>query len=79
MESEKIEGVHWSSWLIGALTLIWNVLGSINFITQMNSSTIASMPQAYRLVINSCPMWASAAFAIGETGVIIKRIEKQKI
>jgi hypothetical protein len=35
MSDETVGGVHWSFWAIGAVALIWNVMGSINFFVQM--------------------------------------------
>ncbi len=37
MNDKNIDGVHWSFWVIGAVALIWNLMGVMNFFVQMNS------------------------------------------
>ncbi len=37
MKDETTDGVHWSFWLIGAVGLIWNVMGVMNFFAQMSA------------------------------------------
>lgn len=59
---------HWSFWLVGGLALIWNALGSVNFIMQMNADKVSAMPEAYQAFIEVRPMWATAAFAIAVFG-----------
>ncbi len=61
-------GVHWSFWAIGAVTLIYNVAGIVNFFTQMNADTVAAMPESYRAIIEGRPAWATGAFAIAVFG-----------
>ena len=68
MNDKKFGGVHWSFWIIGAIALIWNVAGSINYVAQMNADTVAAMPESYRAVIESRPAWATGAFAIAVFG-----------
>jgi len=36
MNDENVGGVHWSFWAIGAIALIWNVMGVINFFKRRN-------------------------------------------
>ena len=36
MNEKTITGPHRSFWVVAAVALIWNVLGSINFVAQMN-------------------------------------------
>ena len=64
MKDESIGGVHWSFWIIGAVALIWNVMGVINFFGQMNADALAAMPKAQRAIIEGRPAWATRAFAI---------------
>lgn len=40
--------VHWSFWAIGAVALLWNVLGIINFVMQMNPEALAAMTEIGR-------------------------------
>jgi hypothetical protein len=56
---------HWSFWLITALCLIWNLLGSMNFAMQMQAGNLATMPEPFHTIVANRPSWATAAFAIG--------------
>jgi len=68
MNNEKIGGVHWSFWAIGAVALIWNVMGVINFFMQMNPDALADYPEAARSLVEDRPEWATGAFAIAVFG-----------
>ena len=68
MKDESVGGVHWSFWIIGAVALIWNVMGFINFFGQMNADALAAMPKAQRAIIEGRPAWATGAFAIAVFG-----------
>ena len=60
--------VHWSFWLIGALALVWNVMGAINFIVQFNPEMVAAYRESERAIITVRPLWATAAFALAVFG-----------
>ena len=60
--------IHWSYWAIAAFALIWNVLGSVNYIMQMNPDIVATLPETHQAIINSRPAWATGGFAIGVFG-----------
>jgi len=68
MNDETVGGVHWSFWAIGAVTLIWNVMGVINFFMQMNADALASFPESHRAIIVGRPAWATGAFATAVFG-----------
>ena len=68
MNDETIGRVHWSFWAIGAVTLIWNVMGVINFFMQMNADALASFPESHRAIVVGRPAWATGAFAIAVFG-----------
>ena len=68
MNDNSIGGVHWSFWIIGAVALIYNVVGVINFFTQMNADTLASFPESHRAIIEGRPLWATGAFALAVFG-----------
>ena len=68
MNDQTVASVHWSFWTIGAIALVWNVMGGINYVAQMNADTVASMPETHRAIIESRPAWATAGFAIGVFG-----------
>ena len=68
MNNETVRGVHWSFRTIGAVALIWNVLGVINFFMQVNAGTLAAMAESQRAIIEGRPAWATGAFAIAVFG-----------
>jgi hypothetical protein len=68
MNDKTVVGVHWSFWAIGAVALIWNVMGVINFLVQMNPDVLASYPESHRAIIEGRPAWATGGFAIAVIG-----------
>jgi hypothetical protein len=68
MNDKTDRSVHWSFWAIGTITLIWNILGVINFFAQMNADLVASIPETHRAIIEVRPAWAPGAFAIAVFG-----------
>ncbi len=68
MNDKTAGGVHWSFWVIGAAALIWNLMGAMNFIMQMNPQTVANMPESYRAIAEARPAWAAAGFAVAVFG-----------
>ena len=68
MNDKTVSGVHWSFRVIGAIGLVFNLMGCMNFISQMNADMVASMPEAYRAMVESRPAWATGAFAIAVFG-----------
>ena len=68
MNEKTVDGVHWSFWAIGVVAFIWNVMGVINFLVQMNAGTLASFPESHRAIVESRPAWATAAFAMAVFG-----------
>lgn len=68
MSDSKTSGVHWSFWVIAAVALIWNLMGAMNYVMQMNADAVASMPETHRAIIDGRPAWATGGFAIGVFG-----------
>ncbi len=66
--NEHAQSTPWSFWVIGAGGLIFNLLGCANFVSQMNAEMVASMPEAYRAIVESRPAWATVAFAVAVFG-----------
>lgn len=64
----KENKIHWSFWLIGVVTLIWNLLGSINFVVQMNPEMHEAYRETEHLIIVGRPLWATVGFAIAVFG-----------
>jgi hypothetical protein len=48
--------------------LIWNVMGCVNFVVQLNPEMISSYRENEQTIIQGRPMWATAAFAIAVLG-----------
>jgi len=68
MSDQETAKVHWSFWLIAVFALMWNALGSVNFVMQMNSEMIEGYREAERAIIVGRPVWATAGFALGVFG-----------
>jgi hypothetical protein len=68
MNEKAVSGVHWSFWIVGAVALIWNVLGVMNYLGQMNADALVDYPEAARALVESRPAWATGAFAIAVFG-----------
>jgi len=68
MKDETAGGVHWSFWAIGAVALIWNVMGVINFFVQMNPDALAAYRESERAIVEGRPTWATGSFAIAVFG-----------
>ena len=64
MNDTAVARVHWSFWLISAIALIWNVLGSANFFMQMNPDMLDAYRESERAIIQGRPAWATGAFAV---------------
>lgn len=52
-------------WLVAVLGLLWNAMGMINLLMQMNAGMLASMPAEQQAIVESRPAWATFAFAVG--------------
>jgi len=68
MNVEAATPVHRSFRVIGAVALIWNVLGCVNFIVQLNPGTHAAYREVERAIIEGRPAWATAGFAVAVFG-----------
>lgn len=68
MSDKAVVDIHWSFWVIGALGLIFNLMGCMNYIAQMSAEMVASMPDVYRAIVESRPAWGTGAFAIAVFG-----------
>ncbi|MDG2071175.1 MAG: hypothetical protein P8J55_05475 [Pseudomonadales bacterium] len=68
MEDESNNPVHWSFWVIGAIALIWNIMGAINFFMQMNPDILAAYRDSERAIVEGRPLWATVGFAVGVFG-----------
>ncbi len=64
MNNKTAGGIRRSFWIISTVGLAWNVLGGVNFISQLNADFIASLPDTHRAIIEGRPVWATAGFAM---------------
>ena len=80
MNDQNVAGVHWSFWAIGAVGLIWNVLGAINFVVQMNPESLSTYREVEQALIVGRPAWATVAFATavfgGSLGCLLLLLKK---
>jgi hypothetical protein len=79
--NEKVASrIHWSFWVIGAVALIWNAMGVINYFVQMNPDALAAYRESERAIIEGRPAWATGAFAVavfsGTLGSILLLLKK---
>lgn len=68
MDDETVRGVQWSFWAVAVVMLIWNVIGVLNYLGQMNAEMVATYPDSHRAIIEGRPAWATGAFAIAVFG-----------
>ena len=68
MSDKTVSSVPWSFWTIGVVALVWNLMGVLNFVSQMSADAVAAMPEPYRVMIEGRPMWATVAFAVAVFG-----------
>jgi len=79
--SEEVRGsVHWSFWLVGAVALVWNGLGSVNYFIQMTTDSLDAYRAVEQAIITDRPAWATGAFAIavfgGTVGALLLLLRK---
>lgn len=68
MGNKTAATVHWSFWLISIITLVWNVMGAINFVVQMFPEMISAYRESERAIIQGRPLWATIGFAVAVFG-----------
>ena len=68
INTKPIAEIHRSFWLIAGIAFIWNVLGSINFVVQLNPDMIDAYRESERAIIMNRPAWATVAFAVAVFG-----------
>ncbi len=68
MNDKATGGVHWSFWVVGAIALVWHVMGSLNYLMQTNADFVATLPETHRAIINGRPVWATGGFAMAVFG-----------
>lgn len=68
MDTKSTEKPTLIFWAIALVSLLWNGMGSANYIMQMDPEMVANFPQSHRAVIENRPPWATSAFAIAVFG-----------
>ncbi len=68
MNDRTTGDVRWSLWAVGIIAVVWNAMGCINFLSQMDAEAVAAMPEAYRTLVEGRPAWATVAFAVAVFG-----------
>jgi len=68
MNEETTVSVHWSFWVIGAVGLVFNLMGCANYVWQTNAGNVASLPDVYQSIVETRPAWGTGAFAIAVFG-----------
>jgi len=82
MSNETDSKVHWIFWIIGVFGLVWNLMGVMNFLWQVNMSaeTLATLSEAQKAIIDGRPMWVTVAFAVavfaGVAGCLLLLLRK---
>ena len=67
--SEKVTGsVHWSFWVIGAFALVWNAMGVLNLIMQMNPDVLATYPESHQTIVANQTGWIAASVTVAIIG-----------
>jgi len=60
-------------WVVSAIALVWNAMGVIAYIAQvtMSAEALQALPENERVLLQSIPTWATAAFAIAVWGGVL--------
>ena len=64
MNQSNRVSMHWSFWLIAGLSFIWNGLGCVNYIIQLQPDAISAYRETEQAIIANRPMWATFGFAL---------------
>jgi len=57
----------WHLWVVGLLGLLWNAYGAFDYLMSVtrNEAYLAGFPPEMIALLDSFPLWANAAWAIG--------------
>lgn len=67
MSEATATNIKKSFWIIAGVALVWNLFGVMNFFMQMTADP-ATLPEKHRAIIESRPIWSTAAFAVAVFG-----------
>ena len=68
------DSTPWHFWVIAGVALIWNLMGAINFVVQLDPEMIASYRESEQMIIANRPLWATAGFALAVFGGLLGSI-----
>ncbi len=69
-------------WVVGVIALVWNLMGVMAYFMHVTLSdeALAAMPEAERMLYETQPAWATAAFAVavwaGALGCVLLLMRK---
>jgi hypothetical protein len=60
-------------WVVSAIALVWNAMGVMAYFAQvtMGAEAMQALPEKERILLESVPTWATAAFAIAVWGGVL--------
>ena len=68
MSEREAGSVHWSFWVIGAVALVWNAMGVLNLIMQMNPDVLATYPESHQTIVANQTGWIAASVTVAIIG-----------
>ena len=68
MSEREAGSVHWSFWVIGAVALVWNAMGVLNLIMQMNPDVLATYPESHQTIVANQTGWIAASVTVAIVG-----------
>ena len=80
MAESEFEKPNWRFWLVVSVGLVFNLLGCLNFLMQFDPDFVAGLPDFYRRIIDTRPVWETIAFAAavfgGAAGCVLLLLRK---
>ena len=68
MNERETGSVHWSFWVIGAVALVWNAMGVLNLVMQMNPDVLATYPESHQTIVANQTGWIAASVTVAIIG-----------
>jgi hypothetical protein len=67
------EKAPWHLWVVGILSLLWNLFGAVDFTmtNTRNAAYLAQFPPEMMQIIDTFPMWSIIAWGCGVWGALI--------
>ncbi len=74
MNNNTTNSIHWNFWVVSVATLIWNIMGGINFFMQMDASASAVFGGVLGCLLLFRKSAASYVFVLSLLGVIVTMV-----